>query len=206
MRSYGSSKKNSFNSILQRLKDNRADFKKSHPDQISFYDGAEKQVYGKDPNLLVLQKALALELCIDHVLNGKLRGEEVNSLSEARLKKLYKWKYRLEREARGRNAVYGFKNSQSVNLGQIPSFNEVRQSKRKPKEGLRDLLLWLLSPKKVKILKLDDPADATENNNTPWSEFEIYDSLSPALGADLNFNDEVPFDSKLVALMDDATN
>ena len=194
MSSYQNNKKNSFNSILQQLRDNRADYKKSHPDQISFYE----EIAGD-----ILKKALLLELCIDHVLNGRLGGQEVKKLSPARLDKLYSWKNRLMRESGHRDHL-GFEHGQLVKLGQIPSFNETRQSKSKPKEGLRDLLLWLLSPAKVKTLGSQDPADLTTNNNMLWSEFKIYDSHSPAQGADLNFNQLVPLDSKLVALIEDA--
>lgn len=183
MSSYKNNKKNSFNSILQQLRDNRIDFKQEHCDQISFHE----EIAGD-----ILKKALLLELCIDHVLNGGLGGKEVKKLSPARLDKLYSWKNRLMRESGHRDHL-GTEHGQLVKLGQIPSFNETRQSKSKPKEGLRDLLLWLLSPAKVKILE-----------SKLWSEFKIYDSRSPAQGADLNFNQLVPLDSKLVALIEDA--
>jgi hypothetical protein len=196
---YRNRRENSFNSSLWRLIEHLEDFKKSRPDEISIYnEGIEKRIQEERGGLapLVVQQALFLEICIDHILNGKQLGAEVTELDEARRKRLLKWKDR----SKMRKPYYGSE-SQNVKLGQIPSFHEGRKSKSRPKEGLRDLLLWLLSPTKASMRK--DATELSENDSVRWSKFKIYDEHSPARGGDLDFTANVPLLSMLeAALMD----
>ena len=196
---YRYSKENNFNTSLWRLIEHLEDFKKSRPDEISIYNGdIERRIQEERGGLapLVVQQALFLEICIDHILNGKQLGAEVTKLDEARRKSLLKWKNR----SKMRKPYYGSE-SQNVKLGEIPSFNEGSKSKSRPKEGLRDLLLWLLSPTKASIQK--DATELSENDSVRWSKFKIYDEHSPARGGSLDFTENVPLLSMLDAVLMD---